>query len=135
MRLLNKKLTSTINRQGNLRVRCVRYLNYSLPKRRVLLNKYLRRKKRNKTQNQTKTVKRTHLKYNKQHLDNIEQYDLAMVKNVNRSTDTWDLLEKLEQGKLNFPRMKMCANTGKCTGETYRIKKFNVKKRGTVHLY
>jgi len=36
--------------------------------------------------------------YNKQHLDNIEQYDLAMVKNVNRSTDTWDLLEKLEQG-------------------------------------
>lgn len=48
MRLLNKKLTSTINRQGNLRVRCVRYLNYSLPKRRVLLNKYLRRKKRQK---------------------------------------------------------------------------------------
>ena len=59
-----------------------------------------------------------------------------MVKNVNRSTDTWDLLEKLEQGKFNFPRMKMCANTRKCTGETYRIKKFNVKKkRDTVHLY
>jgi len=34
----------------------------------------------------------------KQHQENIEQYDLAMVKNVNRSTDTWDLLEKLEQG-------------------------------------
>ena len=56
---------------------------------------------RDGTQNHTKTVKRTYLKYNKQHLDNIEQYDLAMVKNVNRSTDTWDLLEKLEQGKLN----------------------------------
>ena len=45
-----------------------------------------------------------------------------MVKNVNRSTDTWDLLEKLEQGKLNTISLeKRCVPTpgsvlGKHTG-------------------
>lgn len=45
------------------------------------------------------TSDQTSYKYNKSQLDNIDQFDLAQVKNVNRSTDTWDLLEKLEQGE------------------------------------
>ena len=33
-------------------------------------------------------------------MSNLQQFDLAAVKNINRSQDTWDLLDKLGKGKI-----------------------------------
>jgi len=36
-------------------------------------------------------------------MSNLQQFDLAAVKNINRSQDTWDLLDKLGKGKIFKP--------------------------------
>ena len=39
-------------------------------------------------------------KHIKSRMSNLQQFDLAAVKNINRSQDTWDLLDKLGKGKI-----------------------------------
>lgn len=86
MKVQNPKLTSTITQQRNLRNGVT--LRLTKNPYVILYDSYI-----------WQTSDQTSYKYNKSQLDNIDQFDLAQVKNVNRSTDTWDLLEKLEQGE------------------------------------
>jgi hypothetical protein len=41
-------------------------------------------------------------KLNRRAADSFETIDLSTISNVNRSSETWDLLEKMNKGKIIF---------------------------------